>query len=163
MRPTCVHSDTTEYCISCWVFIVNDSEWFFFHWSGGNSEDQFCFLSSLQIFSFLSTFVDGWRAAIHALKKTSVSCMLTRLLMFLRAQTDGQLSNSCSSSVFLALTSENVVVTESSFKNVISWATWKASCHSGRISIKSYAESENGSRSSCRYNPLLEREIKISS
>lgn len=98
-------------------------DWFFSSEWGKLRRPEFCFLPSLQMFSHFWVFL--WMVGeLQSIQgKNSVSCMLTRLL---RAQTDGQLSNSCSSSLFLAVASENLVVTASSFKNVICWATWKA-------------------------------------
>lgn len=73
------------------------------------------------IFAEVFWYFPGWWESCNLPKgKSLLSCILTKLLALRRAQTEGQLSKPCfSSSVFLALASENLVVTESSFKNII--------------------------------------------
>lgn len=102
------------------------SDFFSSEW-GKFWRQEFCFLSSLQIFSFLSTF-SGWLESCNLSIESSFCFMHAYQVADVTEGRDRwPVVKLMLPPVFLALTSENLVVTESSFKNVICWATWKAS------------------------------------
>lgn len=120
MRLTCVHSDTTEYFILCWLLIVNGSLSDVLV-SGGNSEDQSSVFGHLcRCFLMFEYFCGRLESCSLSMEKTLFHVCLAGCWCCW-GHRHGQLSNSCSS-IVLALAPENLVVKESSFKDVICWA-----------------------------------------